>query len=164
MWVVVTTEGIGRRLHAFGRPAEVAGTRGTAPSRRPRSARDASPRSRTRPWAPRGAGGLPRQGRHREAPRRRQGAARPPHAARVRRGDPSRQAPRRVRRARAGGVAAQADARERPRRGPRARGLLDEAGATGRHAREGHRPRVREVTGGQRDIFDRLGYGLPTTS
>ena len=25
-------------------------------------------------------------------------------------------------------------------------------------------PRVREVTGGQRDIFDRLGYGLPTTS
>ena len=42
--------------------------------------------------------------------------------------------------------------------------LLDEAGATGRHAREGHRPRVREVTGRQRDIFDRLGYGLPTTS
>ena len=26
------------------------------------------------------------------------------------------------------------------------------------------RPRVREVTGGRRDIFDRLGYGLPTTS
>ena len=43
-------------------------------------------------------------------------------------------------------------------------GLLDEAGATGRHAREGHRPRVCEVTGRQRDIFDRLGYGLPTTS
>ena len=43
-------------------------------------------------------------------------------------------------------------------------GLLDGAGATGRHAREGHRPRVREVTGRQRDIFDRLGYGLPTTS
>ena len=42
--------------------------------------------------------------------------------------------------------------------------LLDEAGATGRHAREGHRPRVCEVTGRQRDIFDRLGYGLPTTS
>ena len=63
-----------------------------------------------------------------------------------------------------GGVAAQADARERPRRGPRARGLLDGAGAIGRHAREGHRPRVREVTGRQRDIFDRLGYGLPTTS
>ena len=41
-------------------------------------------------------------------------------------------------------------------------GLLD--GATGRHAREGHRSRVREVTGGRRDIFDRLGYGLPTTS
>ena len=112
----------------------------------------------------RGAGGLPRQGRHREALRRRQGAARPPHAARVRRGDPGRQAPRRVRRARAGGVAAQADARERPRRGPRARGLLDGAGAIGRHAREGHRPRVCEVTGRQRDIFDRLGYGLPTTS
>ena len=43
-------------------------------------------------------------------------------------------------------------------------GLLDEVEATGRHAREGHRPRVREVTGGRRDIFDRLGYGLPTTS
>lgn len=43
-------------------------------------------------------------------------------------------------------------------------GLLDEAGATGRHAREGHRPRVCEVSGRQRDIFDRLGYGLPTTS
>ena len=43
-------------------------------------------------------------------------------------------------------------------------GLLDEAGATGRHAREGHRPRACEVTGRQRDIFDRLGYGLPTTS
>ena len=43
-------------------------------------------------------------------------------------------------------------------------GLLDEAGATGRHAREGHRPRVCEVTGRQRDIFDRLGYGVPTTS
>ena len=68
--------------------------------------------------APRGAGGLPRQGRRRKAPRRRQGAARLPHAARVRRGDPGRQSPRR---ARAGGVAAQADARERPRRGLRAR-------------------------------------------
>ena len=77
--------------------------------------------------APRGAGGLPRQGRCREALRRRQGAARPPHAARVRRGDPGRQAPRRVRRARAGDVAAQADARGRPRRGPRAR-----ASSTGR--------------------------------
>ena len=43
-------------------------------------------------------------------------------------------------------------------------GLLDGAGATGRHAREGHRPRVCEVSGRQRDIFDRLGYGLPTTS
>ena len=43
-------------------------------------------------------------------------------------------------------------------------GLLDGAGATGRHAREGHRPRVCEVTGRQRDIFGRLGYGLPTTS
>ena len=49
---VVTTEGICRRLHAFGRPAEVAGTRGTAPSRRPRLARDALPCSRTRPWGP----------------------------------------------------------------------------------------------------------------
>ena len=49
---VVTTEGICRRLHAFGRPAEVAGTCGTAPSRRPRLARDASPCSRTRPWGP----------------------------------------------------------------------------------------------------------------
>ena len=38
--------------------------------------------------------------------------------------------------------------------------LLDEAGATGRHAWEGHRPRVREVTGRQRDIFGRLGYGV----
>ena len=55
--------------------------------------------------APRGAGGLPRQGCRREAPRRRQGATRPPHTARVRRGDPVRQAPRRVRRARADGRA-----------------------------------------------------------
>ena len=43
-------------------------------------------------------------------------------------------------------------------------GLLDEVEATGRYTREGHRPRVCEVTGRQRDIFDRLGYGLPTTS
>ena len=43
-------------------------------------------------------------------------------------------------------------------------GLLDEVEAIERHAREGHRPRVCEVTGRQRDIFDRLGYGLPTTS
>ena len=43
-------------------------------------------------------------------------------------------------------------------------GLLDEAGAIERYTREGHRPRVCEVTGRQRDIFDRLGYGLPTTS
>ena len=41
---------------------------------------------------------------------------------------------------------------------------LGDTGATERHAREGHRPRVCEVTGRQRDIFDRLGYGLPTTS
>ena len=32
-----------------------------------------------------------------------------------------------------------------------------------RHA-AGPAPVVREVTGGRRDIFDRLGYGLPTTS
>ena len=43
-------------------------------------------------------------------------------------------------------------------------GLLDEVEAIERYAREGHRPRVCEVTGRQRDIFDRLGYGLPTTS
>ena len=42
-------------------------------------------------------------------------------------------------------------------------GLVD-AGVTEHHAREGHRPRVCEVTGRQRDIFDRLGYGLPATS
>ena len=43
-------------------------------------------------------------------------------------------------------------------------GLLDEVEAIERHAREGHHPRVCEVSGRQRDIFDRLGYGLPTTS
>ena len=43
-------------------------------------------------------------------------------------------------------------------------GLLDEAGVTGRHARESHRPRVCEITGRQRNIFDKLGYGLPATS
>ena len=43
-------------------------------------------------------------------------------------------------------------------------GLLDEVEVTEYHAREGHRPRVCEVTGRQRDIFDRLGYGLPTMS
>ena len=43
-------------------------------------------------------------------------------------------------------------------------GLLDEVEAIERYTREGHRPRVCEVTGRQRDIFDRLGYGLPTTS
>ena len=42
-------------------------------------------------------------------------------------------------------------------------GLVD-AGVAERYAREGHRPRACEVTGRQRDIFDRLGYGLPTTS
>ena len=51
---VVTAEGICRRLHALGRPAEVAGTRGTASTRRPQPARDTSPRSRTRPWGPSG--------------------------------------------------------------------------------------------------------------
>mgnify|MGYP001691807863 FL=1 len=44
------------------------------------------------------------------------------------------------------------------------RGLLDEAGVTGRHARESHRPRVCEITGRQRNIFDKLGYGWPATS
>ena len=43
-------------------------------------------------------------------------------------------------------------------------GLLDEAGVTGRHARESHRPRVCEITGRQRNIFDKLGYGWPATS
>ena len=41
-------------------------------------------------------------------------------------------------------------------------GLVD-AGMTS-HAREGHRPRACEVTGRQRDIFDRLGYRLSVTS
>ena len=91
-----------------------------------------------------------------QAPRRRRGAARPQHAARIRRGDLSWQAPRRVYRAHVGGVAAQVDARGRTRRRPRVRGLLDEAGVTGHHAREGHRPRVHKVTGRQRDIFGTL--------
>ena len=37
--------------------------------------------------------------------------------------------------------------------GHASRDLLDEAGVTGYHAREGHHLRVREVTGRQRDIF-----------
>ena len=72
-----------------------------------------------RSWTPRGAGDLPRQGRSREAPRRRRVAARSQHAARIRRGDPGRQVPCHVCRARAGDVAAQVDARGRPRRRPR---------------------------------------------
>ena len=40
---------------------------------------------------------------------------------------------------------------------------LGDTGVTKRHAREGHRPHVCEVTGRQRDIFDRLGYGLSGT-
>ena len=47
--------------------------------------------------------------------------------------------------------------------GPRVFGLGD-TGVTERHVREGHRPHVCEVTGRQRDIFDRLGYGLSATS
>ena len=43
-------------------------------------------------------------------------------------------------------------------------GLLDEVETIERHTRKGHRPRVLEVTGRQRDIFDRLGYKLPTMS
>ena len=46
---------------------------------------------------------------------------------------------------------------------PRVFGLGD-AGVTERHVREGHRSHVCEVTGRQRDIFDRLGYGLSATS
>ena len=46
---------------------------------------------------------------------------------------------------------------------PRVFGLGD-AGVTERHVREGHRFHVCEVTGRQRDIFDRLGYGLSATS
>ena len=72
-----------------------------------------------RSWTPRGAGDLPRQGRSREALRRRRVATRSQHAARVRREDPGRQVPCRVCRARTSGVAAQADARGRPRRRPR---------------------------------------------
>ena len=41
---------------------------------------------------------------------------------------------------------------------------LGDAGVTERHVREGHRSHVCEVTGRQRDIFDRLGYGLSATS
>ena len=41
---------------------------------------------------------------------------------------------------------------------------LGDAGVTEHHAREGHRPRTCEVTGRQRDIFDRLGYRLSVTS
>ena len=43
-------------------------------------------------------------------------------------------------------------------------GLLDEVETIERHTRKGHRPRVLEVTGRQRDIFDRLGYKLSTMS
>ena len=43
-------------------------------------------------------------------------------------------------------------------------GLLDEVEVIECHTRKGHRPRVLEVTGRQRDIFDRLGYKLPTMS
>ena len=43
-------------------------------------------------------------------------------------------------------------------------GLLDQVETIERHTRKGHRPRVLEVTGRQRDIFDRLGYKLPTMS
>ena len=42
-------------------------------------------------------------------------------------------------------------------------GLVD-AGVAEHHAREGHRPRACEVTGRERDIFDRLGYRLSVTS
>lgn len=43
-------------------------------------------------------------------------------------------------------------------------GPLDEVGTTGRHTRKGRRPRVPGVTGRQRDVFDKLGYELQTTS
>ena len=43
-------------------------------------------------------------------------------------------------------------------------GLLDEVEAIERYTQEGRRPRVREVTGRQRAIFERLGYDLPATS
>ena len=145
---VVTAEGICRRLHALGRPAEVAGTRGTASSRWPRPARDTSPCFPTRSRGP--------SGRWRPAAT----------------GTPSRGAS-----ATPGGCPASAR-RACPPRGPWPAGPSScssrscrrcgcaggRAGATGRHVREGHRPRVCEVTGRQRDIFGRLGYGLPTTS
>ena len=83
-------------------------------------------------------------------------AARSQHAARVRREDPGRQVPCRVCRARTSGVAAQADARERLDRDHASRDLLNEAGVTEYHAREGHRLRIREVIGSQRDIFGTL--------
>lgn len=51
---VVTTEGICRRLHALGRPAEVAGALGTARSRWSRPARDTSPCFPTRSRGPSG--------------------------------------------------------------------------------------------------------------
>ena len=41
---------------------------------------------------------------------------------------------------------------------------LDEVEAIERYTQEGRRPRVCEVTGKQRGIFDRLGYDLPATS
>ena len=43
-------------------------------------------------------------------------------------------------------------------------GLIDEVEAIERYTQEGRRPRVCEVTGKQRDIFNRLGYDLPATS
>lgn len=43
-------------------------------------------------------------------------------------------------------------------------GLLDEVEAIERYTQEGRRPRVCEVTGKQREIFDRMGYDLPATS
>ena len=162
---VVTTEGICRRLHALGRPAEVAGALGTARSRWSRPARDTSPCSRTRPWGPSGRW---RPAADKDAIERRLGGARGLLDFRTPRVSAEGTLAGRLlvvfvalvltawlrRRTRGGGL----DGDHAPG------GLLDGAGATGRHAREGHRPRVCEVTGRQRDIFDRLGYGLPTTS
>ncbi|WP_165249671.1 IS1634 family transposase [Adlercreutzia sp. ZJ141] len=43
-------------------------------------------------------------------------------------------------------------------------GMLDEVETIERYTQEGHRPRICEITGKQRAIFERLGYDLPTTS
>ena len=43
-------------------------------------------------------------------------------------------------------------------------GLIDEVETIERYTREGHRPRILEVTLKQKAVFERLGYEVPATS